>query len=102
MKRPTKLLQKAINVLLAEAEPVLPVVVLFEVIDDCHAYVDVVKGKFHLVIDERLSSSIAKHFLVHEWAHCIVWAEGPLIRDHGDAWALTHGRLYRRLFDTDG
>ena len=99
MKVPTRAFQNAYDLLMKEAEPCMEVEVRFERVSETFASVRVEEGQFVIRVDDRLSTMLAVHFLVHEWAHCIVWSDGPLIKDHGDAWSLVYGRLYRRVFD---
>lgn len=94
-----KKLRAVIDLLNLKAAPPIPVVVQAGKPEGAHADIEVENGRFVITLDSRLTTSIATHFLVHEWAHALVWTGGSLIEDHSDAWALVHGRLYRLVFE---
>jgi len=51
------------------------------------------QGPRYLIrIRRSLPYSDAAHWLLHEWAHCLEYDDQL---DHGNAWALAYGRLYR-------
>lgn len=92
-------LQTIVDLLNLKATPPIPVEVRMGKPEGAHGDIGVEKGRFIITLDKRLTVSLASHFLVHEWAHALVWTGGSLIEEHSDAWALVHGRLYRLVFE---
>jgi len=94
-----KKLRATIELLNLKATPPLPVKVVVGEPEGAHAAVEVRDGKFLLTLDRRLTSSVAQHFLVHEWAHCLCWTGGSLLGEHSVPWAIVYARLYSLVFE---
>lgn len=37
---------------------------------------------------------VMRDSLMHEWAHCLSWREGPLVQTHGHAWGIAMSEVY--------
>jgi hypothetical protein len=61
------------------------------------------RGAIEIVIDPRLvrSYDFACYLLVHEYAHCREYREGPAAwvrHDHDAHWGIEHAKVYREFF----
>jgi len=51
-------------------------------------------NRFHIQIDCRQCSALARDSLIHEWAHALTWF-CPADDDHCAEWGVAYARIYR-------
>ena len=71
--------------------------------DDAYASVDRVDGRsgpyFYIQVDRTIHRGLQAHFLVHEWAHALVWDSVSPEDEHGQTWGAAYARCYQAVIE---
>lgn len=88
-----KLLNQVIRELRKEFPPDLPVKVIRKKLYDHFGFSTRGKKYYYLYLDSSLGEDVSIYIAWHEWAHLRTWDDQNI--DHGTAWALEYGRIYK-------
>lgn len=67
--------------------------------DDAFADTDLVRGRFVIRIHSGLTGSLARYFLVHEWAHARSWPLAGEDEEHCPHFGVEYGRCHSLIYD---